>query len=182
MSLKISPSRPHRTAAMSTPTLVRPTHPDSLPNKVYSLKQGNNFFGTRRYVQRGGGVTKSHIVVFQKEKDARAMQKLFMEHSSNLENWPTEMDDSWQMQIQTCGCPAAVKLDVHQEELVDLMQLGLFDICINIVCDMRFRGNATPGTSKETGYLEFLVRRTIHPEFDMHNIRQHYNDMWDRMV
>ncbi len=155
---------------MSTPTLIRPVHPDSLPSKVFTIKQDKAYCGTRRYCRKGHGMTQSHVIVFQQRKDAKALQRLFMDHRTNMDDWAEVMDDNWQMQVKTCHTPYDGKLDVQQEDMCELMQLGLDNIVINVVYDMRVFG----------GVVEFNTR-TVEPKFDIQNIRQHYTDMWDRL-
>ncbi len=153
---------------MATPTLIRPINPDSLPLRVFSLKEDRAYFGTRRYLPRGAGTVRSHIVVFQKQQDARALQRLFMRHRSNLDDWHEIMNDSWQMHVRECHRPYDKQLTVQEEQLRDLIQLGVCNIVINVVYDMRLYG----------GVVQFNTR-TVEPRFEMSTIRQHYDDLWE---
>lgn len=150
-------------------TLVRPAHPASLPAQVFTLKQKGAYLGTHRPVRRESSITRSHIIVFQKQQDARALHKLFMEHRSNLARMPDAINDSWQMTIQKCHEPYEGQLDIEKEELCDLIQMGLDNICINVVQGVRMYG----------GLLEFNVR-AVDSHFELQQIRQHFTDVWDR--
>lgn len=156
---------------MSPPTLIRPTYPASLPSRVFSLREGKAYFGARRPIRKGSGMTRSHVLVFEKHSDAKELQRLFMCHRSNMDNWPDSINDSWQMEVQMCHEPYDGKLSIKEEELCDLLQMGLDNICVNVVHGLRMYG----------GVVEFNTR-TVETRFDIQNIRQHFTDVWDRSV
>lgn len=148
------------------------SRPASLPHKVYSLRNGDTHLATRRPTVRG--LSRTHIVVFERRQDAKAIERLFTHNISNLDTFTRKMDDSWRMPIQTRSQASKMQLHIAEEDLSELMmQLGFQEIFINIVYSIRIHQsvidfNVHPVPPDMTG----VSRQQM--------LRQHYDDLWDR--